>query len=70
MASLENIAKTAAAALDGISKSVGSLRARVTKSLSGLFIQTDGLDFILVGQNEDEVLVWGELSEMTNVLKS
>lgn len=41
-----------------------------TKTGNTSYIQTDTPDFVLLGQNEDEFLVWEDMTSWTNVVKS
>ena len=66
---ITNQTKSAAAT---ITDQVKSAAATITDAVKGLvgFITTDSPDFVLVGENSDEVLIWFELGALTNQAKS
>ena len=44
--------------------------ANQSKSHNLAYILTDALDYVLLGQNSDEVLIWDEPTSWANQLKS
>jgi len=68
MATLTNINKSSAT-LTNINKS-GATLTNINKSSQTGYITTDDLSFILVGGNEDEVLIWNIANALTNITKN